>query len=77
MEGRTTFVIANRLSTVHRADRIIVLEGGRIAEEGTHSELLTMNGHYREIYELQLRPQDEVFREIEVPSTIAPSEASS
>ena len=77
MEGRTTFVIANRLSTVHRADRIIVLEGWRSAEEGTHSELLTMNGHYREIYELQLRPQDEVFREIEVPSTIAQSEVSS
>jgi len=75
MEGRTTFVIANRLSTVHKADRIIVLEAGRIAEEGTHSELLAMNGHYREIYELQLRPQDEVFREIEVSSEARPSEA--
>ena len=69
MKGRTTFVIANRLSTVHMADRIIVLENGEIAEEGTHKELLSNDGHYREIYELQLRPQDEVLREIEVPVT--------
>jgi len=69
MKGRTTFVIANRLSTVHMADRIIVLENGEIAEEGTHKELLSNDGHYREIYELQLRPQDEVLREIEVSVT--------
>ena len=69
MKGRTTFVIANRLSTVHMADRIIVLENGEIAEEGTHKELLSNDGHYREIYELQLRPQDEVLREIDVSVT--------
>ena len=64
MEGRTTFVIANRLSTVHKADRIIVLENGEIVEEGTHDELLNRQGHYKEIYDLQLRPQEEVLRDI-------------
>ena len=74
MEGRTTFVIANRLSTVHSADTIMVLDKGKIVERGTHSELLDLNGKYREIYELQLRPQEEVMREIEV-STMAKAEA--
>ena len=67
MEGRTTFVIAHRLSTVHRADKIIVLKDGQIAEQGTHEELVNYNGLYREIYDLQLRPQEEVMREIESP----------
>ena len=67
MEGRTTFVIAHRLSTVHRADKILVMRDGLIAEQGTHQELLEMEGLYREIYELQLRPQEEVMREIESP----------
>ncbi len=67
MEGRTTFVIAHRLSTVHRADKIIVMKDGQIAEQGTHEELVDYNGLYREIYDLQLRPQEEVMREIESP----------
>ena len=68
MEGRTTFVIAHRLSTVHRADIIVVLKDGAIVEQGTHQELLThRDGLYREIYELQLRPQEEVMREIDSP----------
>ena len=67
MEGRTTFVIAHRLSTVHRADSIVVMKDGQIAEQGTHQELLEYNGLYREIYDLQLRPQEEVMREIESP----------
>jgi ATP-binding cassette subfamily B protein len=67
MQGRTTFVIAHRLSTVHRADSIIVMKDGKIAEQGTHQELLEYNGLYREIYDLQLRPQEEVMREIESP----------
>ncbi len=67
MEGRTTFVIAHRLSTVHRADKIIVMNEGQIAEQGTHEELVEYNGLYREIYDLQLRPQEEVMREIESP----------
>ena len=68
MEGRTTFVIAHRLSTVHRADAIIVLEDGRIIERGTHQELLASDGLYRQIYELQLRPQEEVMRDVESPA---------
>ena len=76
MQGRTTFVIANRLSTVHMADKIIVLENGEIAEEGTHKELLSNSGHYREIYELQLMPQDEVLREIDVPIGISSKKAT-
>ena len=76
MQGRTTFVIANRLSTVHMADKIIVLENGEIAEEGTHKELLSNSGHYREIYELQLMPQDEVLREINVPTGTSSKKAT-
>ena len=71
MAGRTTFVIAHRLSTVHRADVIVVLRNGQIAERGTHDELLELNGLYREIYELQLRPQEDVMREIESPIPVA------
>ena len=67
MEGRTTFVIAHRLSTVHRADMIVVMKDGQIAERGTHRELLEADGLYKEIYDLQLRPQEEVMREIESP----------
>ena len=74
MKGRTTFVIANSLSTVHSADSIIVLDKGKIVERGTHTELLASNGKYREIYELQLRPQEEVMREIEI-SSMAKAEA--
>ena len=54
MEGRTTFVIAHRLSTVRRADLIVVMDGGRIVETGKHGELLNQGGLYREIYDLQL-----------------------
>ncbi len=54
MEGRTTFVIAHRLSTVRRADLILVLDGGSIVERGTHEELLARGGLYKEIHDLQL-----------------------
>ena len=54
MEGRTTFVIAHRLSTVRRADMIVVMDKGRIVERGTHAELLKLGGLYTEIHDLQL-----------------------
>ncbi len=54
MQGRTTLIIAHRLSTLRRADRIIVLENGRISAIGTHAELMQCNAHYREAAELQL-----------------------
>lgn len=66
MKGRTTLIIAHRLSTVHRADEIIVMDKGEIVERGTHQDLLALGGRYHEIYELQLRPQEEVMREIDV-----------
>jgi ABC-type multidrug transport system fused ATPase/permease subunit len=53
MQGRTTLVIAHRLSTVRRADRIVVLEAGRIREEGTHQQLLTLPGLYRRLHDMQ------------------------
>jgi ATP-binding cassette subfamily B protein len=62
MQNRTTFVIAHRLSTVRRADQILVMQNGRIVQRGKHQELLNEGGLYREIYELQMRDQ-ESFRE--------------
>ncbi|MDA1127883.1 MAG: ABC transporter ATP-binding protein [Chloroflexi bacterium] len=60
MKGRTTFVIAHRLSTVREADLIIVLKDGQIAEQGTHEDLLAANGIYRDIHDLQLQPQEDL-----------------
>ena len=65
MEGRTTFVIAHRLSTVRRADLIVVMDKGRIAQRGTHKELLESGGLYREIYDLQLSQRDHFADEME------------
>lgn len=53
MQGRTTFVIAHRLSTIRRAEQILVIEAGRILERGTHGELFTLGGRYRELYDRQ------------------------
>ena len=58
IEGRTTFVIAHRLSTVRNADLILVMDRGRVSERGTHAELLSAGGLYRRIHDLQLVPQD-------------------
>ena len=60
MKGRTTFIIAHRLSSVREADHILVLKDGEIAEQGSHTELMAVGGTYREIFDLQLRPQEEV-----------------
>jgi ATP-binding cassette, subfamily B, multidrug efflux pump len=59
MTGRTTFVIAQRLRTIMRADEIVVLDGGRIVERGTHDELIEREGLYRRIFDLELKDQEE------------------
>ena len=56
---RTSFVIAHRLSTVRDADLIVVLDGGRIVERGSHDELMAAGGRYRQLYDLQARSVDE------------------
>lgn len=64
MQGRTSLIIAQRLSTIKHADRIVVLKDGVVAEEGTHDELLAMGGEYAHIYDLQYRESDELEAEI-------------
>ncbi len=64
MKGRTTFVIAQRLQTVLNANQILVLDRGRVAERGTHEELLARGGLYKEIYDLQLKDQARLRREL-------------
>jgi ATP-binding cassette subfamily B multidrug efflux pump len=74
MVGRTTFVIAHRLSTVRRADLILVMDAGRIVERGSNAELLAQDGLYREIYELQLRDQESFHEEmvaLNLPVTVS------
>ncbi len=58
VKGRTTFVIAHRLSTVRQADLVLVLEDGEIVERGSHAELLALDGRYRRIHDLQLAPPE-------------------
>jgi ATP-binding cassette, subfamily B, multidrug efflux pump len=65
MEGRTTFVIAHRVSTVRRADMILVMDEGKIVERGKHQELLEHGRLYSDIYDLQLRDQERFFEEIQ------------
>jgi ABC-type multidrug transport system fused ATPase/permease subunit len=59
MRGRTTFVVASRLRTVKSADHIVVLDHGRVVERGTHNRLLAEQGVYAQLYDLQLRDQEE------------------
>jgi subfamily B ATP-binding cassette protein MsbA len=63
MQGRTSLVSAHRLSTIRRADKIVVMEKGRITESGTHDELIAHEGTYKRLYELQFA-QSEQAREI-------------
>ena len=72
MRGRTTFVIAHRLSTVRQADMILVLRDGEIVEKGNHDELIALDGIYRDIYELQLRPQEETLLDATLPAEAGP-----
>jgi ABC-type multidrug transport system fused ATPase/permease subunit len=67
MEGRTTFVIAHRLSTVRRADLILVLDKGRIVQRGRHAQLLAEGGLYKEIHDLQLQAAAEFINDPEEP----------
>ncbi len=60
MKGRTSFVIAHRIQTIMRADNILVLDGGRIVQQGAHHELIRQDGLYKQIYELQARVEQEV-----------------
>jgi subfamily B ATP-binding cassette protein MsbA len=64
MEKRTVLVIAHRLSTVRNVDRILVLSGGEIIEEGTHRELMAISGEYKKLYELQFQDQDRPLQEV-------------
>jgi subfamily B ATP-binding cassette protein MsbA len=58
MQGRTTLIIAHRLSTIEKADRIVVLQQGKIAEIGSHTELLARNGLYAYLYKIQFSVED-------------------
>ena len=74
MRDRTSFIIAHRLSTIKRADRILVIEDGRIAEMGSHAELLRAEGHYYRLYTKQFRHQlEREYDVFQMPSTVAVS----
>jgi len=77
LEGRTVFVIAHRLSTVQRADQILVLDAGRIVETGTHQSLLAAGGLYRHLYELQFSDDVPENRAVSLPLTGAGPEGVS
>jgi ATP-binding cassette subfamily B protein len=57
LRGRTSFIVAHRLSTIRSADRILVIRGGRITEQGTHRELLKLRGYYYNLYTTQFREE--------------------
>ncbi len=76
MQERTSFIIAHRLSTIKRADRIVVIENGRITEMGSHSELIRARGHYYSLYTRQFRQEagqhgiDQVFEQEKLPVAV-------
>jgi ATP-binding cassette subfamily B protein len=73
LEGRTSFVIAHRLSTIKQADRILVIQNGRIIEMGNHTDLLRQKGHYYRLYTSQFRSKlEKIYKPFEftaMPST--------
>jgi len=69
MQGRTTFVIAHRLSTIRNADRILVMDAGRVTEDGTHAQLLAAGGLYRDLYELQFRAEQDAQADLNLTTT--------
>ena len=71
MRGRTSIVIAHRLSTILAADRILVLDRGRLVEQGTHTELVAAGGLYARLYETQFRQATDGSRE-----TVGPTDAA-
>jgi ATP-binding cassette subfamily B protein len=70
MQGRTSFIIAHRLSTIRRANRILVIENGRITEMGTHAELLKLRGHYYRLYTQQFKYEKEQAYEMPLPNSV-------
>jgi ABC-type multidrug transport system fused ATPase/permease subunit len=70
MKGRTTLVVAHRLSTIRNADRIYVLKDGRIAEEGSHDDLLARNGEFARLYNMQFASLTRSSKEATAFSTI-------
>lgn len=72
MKGRTTFIIAQRLNSVQHADQILVLKDGEIVERGTHKSLLSRNGHYAEVYKMQLADQERVRQELMAVGRLVP-----
>ena len=65
MQGRTTFIIAHRIQSVMQADLILVLDHGRIVQRGTHEELVSQPGIYRQIFDVQARIEAEVQKEVD------------
>ena len=68
VSGRTTFIIAHRIQTLRQADRILVLEKGRIVQQGRHEELIQTDGFYRDVFRLQTQMEKELRRELQSAS---------